>query len=293
MAAQYIKTWRVGRVEISRLVELWRFDDDLSMLLEGATPAMILERPWLSPDHATAAGRMVINFQGFLIKVGPRNIVVDTCIGSDRQREFDVFCNLKSDFLDDLAALGVAPSDVDTVLCTHLHFDHIGWNTHWVDGRWVPTFPKARYLFGKLEHEHWMMLRETHGYHDVRHLAECVDPIVAAGLADFVNPEHRLCDEVWLEPSPGHTPGHVSVRISSQGEEAILTGDLMHHPLQIALPTHPARFDMNRDAGAQTRARFVERYSQRAALVIGSHFSGPTAGWIVADGTGWRFEGQS
>jgi glyoxylase-like metal-dependent hydrolase (beta-lactamase superfamily II) len=293
MASQHIKTWRVGRVEISRLVELWRFDDDLSMLLDGGHPGMLLERPWLCPDHATAAGRMVINFQGFFIKVGGRRIIVDSCIGSDRQREFDVFCNLKSDFVNDLAALGVAPGDVDTVLCTHLHFDHVGWNTQWLDGRWVPTFPKARYLFGKVEHEHWTMLRETGGHHDLRHLTECIDPIVAGGLADFVGTDHRICEEVWLEPSPGHTPGHVSVHISSEGEEAILTGDLMHHPLQIALPRHPARFDMSREAGADTRARFVERYRNRAALVIGSHFSGPTAGWIVPDGEGWRFEGKS
>jgi glyoxylase-like metal-dependent hydrolase (beta-lactamase superfamily II) len=293
MAAQHIKTWRVGGVEISRLVELWRFDDDLAMLLEGGNPGMLLERPWLLPDHATTEGRMVINFQGFLIKAGTRRIVVDTCIGSDRQREYAVFCNLQSQFLDDLAVLGVNPHDVDTVLCTHLHFDHIGWNTHWVAGRWVPTFPKARYLFGQLEYDHWMKLRETGGYHDVRHLKECIDPIVERGLADFVGTDHRLSEEIWLEPSPGHTPGHVSVHISSAGEEAVLTGDLMHHPLQIALPRHPANFDMDRVVGAEQRARFVERYRNRAALVIGSHFSGPTAGWIVPDAAGWRFEGQS
>jgi glyoxylase-like metal-dependent hydrolase (beta-lactamase superfamily II) len=291
MAAQHIKTWRVGNVEISRLVELWRFDDDLSMLLEGGQPQMLLERPWLQPDHVTPAGRMVINFQGFAIKAGRRRIIVDSCIGSDRQREYDVFCNLKSSFLEDLASLGIAPEDVDTVMCTHLHFDHIGWNTHFVNGRWVPTFPNARYLFGRKEYDHWMMLRETHGYHDVRHLSECVDPIIERGLAELVGADHQISEEISLEPSPGHTPGHVSVRIQSQGESAVLTGDLLHHPLQIALPRHPARFDMDRVVAADTRARFVERYARRAALVIGSHFSGPTAGWIVPDGDAWRFEG--
>lgn len=292
MAAEHIKTWRVGNVEISRIVELWRFDDDIAMLLPGEGPQLLLERPWLAPDHVSPAGRMVINFQGFLIKAGPRRIVVDSCIGSDRQREYPVFCNLKSPFLEDLASLGVAPADVDTVMCTHLHFDHIGWNTHQVEGRWVPTFPNARYLFGRQEYDHWMRLRESHGYHDVRHLGECVDPIVERGLADFVGPEHALSDEISLVPSPGHTPGHVSVRIRSRGEEAVITGDLMHHPIQIALPEHPANFDMDKTLGAETRARFVERYRNRAALVIGSHFSGPTAGWIVPDGAGWRFEGQ-
>lgn len=292
MAAHHIKTWRVGNVEISRIVELWRFDDDIGMLLEGSQPQLLLERPWLAPDHVTSAGRMVINFQGFVIKAGKRRIIVDTCIGSDRQREYDVFCNLKSDFIEDLASLGIAPQDVDTVMCTHLHFDHIGWNTHLVNGHWVPTFPGARYLFGRKEYDHWMMLRDTHGFHDLRHIGECVDPIIEHGLADFIGPEHEISEEISLEPSPGHTPGHVSVRIRSAGETAILTGDLMHHPVQIALPRHPARFDMDRSVAADTRAAFVERYRNRAALVIGSHFSGPTAGWIVPEGEGWRFEGQ-
>jgi len=291
MAAEHIKTWRVGNVEISRIVELWRFDDDLSMLLPGASPELLLERPWLNPDHVTPAGRMVINFQGFAIKAGRRRIIVDSCIGSGRQREYDVFCNLHSPFLEDLAALGIAPADVDTVMCTHLHFDHVGWNTHLVDGRWLPTFPNARYLFGKTEYDHWMMLRETAGHHDVRHLGECIDPVVERGQADFVGTEHQISEEIWLEPAPGHTPGHVSVRICSAGENAILTGDLMHHPIQIALPRHPARFDMDGAMAIETRAGFVERYRNRAALVIGSHFAGPTAGWIVPDGDGWRFEG--
>jgi glyoxylase-like metal-dependent hydrolase (beta-lactamase superfamily II) len=177
-------------------------------------------------------------------------------------------------------------------LCTHLHFDHVGWNTHCVEGRWVPTFPNARYLFGRKEYEHWMMLRETGGYHEVRHLGECVDPIVTLGLAEFVEPTHRLAPELWLEPTPGHTPGHVSLRISSRGEEAILTGDLLHHPVQIALPRHRANFDMDKALAAEQRACFVKRYADRAALVIGSHFSDPTAGWIVREGSGWRFEGQ-
>jgi glyoxylase-like metal-dependent hydrolase (beta-lactamase superfamily II) len=292
MAAEHIKTWRVGNVEISRIVELWRFDDDLAMLLEGGTPQMLLERSWLQPDHVTPAGRMIINFQGFAIKTGGRRIIVDSCIGSNRQREYEVFCNLQSQFLTDLAHLGIKPEEVDTVLCTHLHFDHVGWNTHQVDGRWVPTFPNARYLFGRKEYDHWMMLRETHSHHDVRHLAECVDPIIAGGLAELVGPDHRLTEEIWLEPTPGHTPGHVSVRISSQGEEAILTGDLMHHPIQIALPRHSARFDMDKTLAAEQRARFVERFANRAALVIGSHFTGPTAGWIVPGTGGFRFEGK-
>ncbi len=292
MTPQHTKTWRVGDVEISRIVEVWQLEDDASVLLQNATPQTLLDHPWLQPRHVTPKGRMLINFQGFAIRVGNRRIIVDTCIGSDRQREYDIFCNLQTRFLEDLESVGIRANEVDTVLCTHLHFDHVGWNTHCVEGRWVPTFPNARYLFGRKEYEHWMMLRETGGYHDVRHLGECVDPIVTLGLAEFVEPTHRLTPQLWLEPTPGHTPGHVSVRISSRGGEAILTGDLLHHPIQIALPRHPANFDMDKALAAEQRARFVERYADRTALVIGSHFSDPTAGWIVREGSGWRFEGQ-
>jgi len=254
---------------------------------------MMLAYPWLRPHHATPAGDLMVNFQGFAIKAGQRRIIVDTCIGANRQREYDFFSNLQSRFLEDLQAIGIRSSDVDTVLCTHLHFDHVGWNTRFIDGQWVPAFQNARYLLGRKEYEHWMMLRATGGYHDVRHLGECVDPIVSLGLVDFVESNHRLSPEISLEPSPGHTPGHVSVRIVSAGEEAVITGDVLHNPIQIAIPHHPANFDMDKELAAQQRVRFVERYRNRAALVIGSHFCEPTAGWIVPDGDHWKFEGKT
>jgi glyoxylase-like metal-dependent hydrolase (beta-lactamase superfamily II) len=291
VTVEHIRTWRIGEVEVTRIVEVWNREDPLSMLLEGGTPELMLSYPWLRPHHATGDGNLLVNFQGFAIKSGHRRIIIDTCIGANRQREYDFFSNLQSRFLEDLEFIGIRPQDVDTVLCTHLHFDHVGWNTRLINGEWTPTFPNARYLLGHEEYEHWMMLRATGGYHDVRHLAECVDPIVSRGLADFVDSSHRLSPEIFLEPSPGHTPGHVSVRIQSAGQEAIITGDLLHNPIQIAIPRHAANFDMNKVLAAEQRARFVERYRNRAALVIGSHFCEPTAGWIVADGSNWKFEG--
>lgn len=293
MAVEHMKTWRIGKVEVIRIVEVWNREDPLSILLEDGTAPMMLAYPWLQPHHATAAGNLLVNFQGFAIKAGHRRIIVDTCIGANRQREYDFFSNLQSRFLQDLETIGITPPEVDTVLCTHLHFDHVGWNTQFIDGKWTPTFPNARYLLGREEYDHWMMLRATCGYHDVRHLGECVDPIVSRELVDFVESDHRLSTEIFLEPSPGHTPGHVSVRISSAGEEAIITGDVLHNPIQIAIPRHPANFDMDKALAADQRVKFVERYRDRAALVIGSHFCEPTAGWIVADGPKWKFEGAA
>src|SRR5690606_7188683 len=128
-----------------------------------------------------------------------------------------------------LVAAGYDPDTVDIVLCTHLHFDHVGWNTRWDGTRWVPTFPNARYLFGKGEYDHWK--HHDDGSHNMDHFADAIDPVVEAGLVDFIPAEHQVCAEVSLFPTPGHTPGHVSVLIRSQGQEAVITGDLMHHPL--------------------------------------------------------------
>jgi glyoxylase-like metal-dependent hydrolase (beta-lactamase superfamily II) len=283
-----MKTWRVGQVEITRLVEVWKWEDDIGMALDGAKPSIVLTQPWLLPDHATPEGRMFINFQAFVIKAGKRRIMIDTCVGADREREFPVFTHMRTSFLEDLASIGIATDDVDTVLCTHLHFDHVGWNTRLVDGRWVPTFPKARYLFSRKEYDHWVMLRETGGYHAINHLVDSVDPVVAAGLVDFIDHDHRIGEEIRLLPTPGHTPDHVSVLINSQGEQAVITGDVMHHPIQVAMPAHPATFDMDKKAGSKTRVEFVTRFEDKPVLVIGSHFADPGAGYIVRNGEAWK-----
>jgi glyoxylase-like metal-dependent hydrolase (beta-lactamase superfamily II) len=289
MAVQNIGRWRIGDVEVFSIPEVVSFDDDINVLLPNATPELVLKYPWMQPNYATPEGRMIINFQGFVVKAGGRNIVVDTCIGADRQREYEVFCNLKSDYMADLKSIGVTPDNVDTVLCTHLHFDHVGWNAQRLNNRWVPTFPKARYLFGRVEYEHWMELYRTKGYHDLLHVEECVMPIIEAGLVDLIEMEHQINGEISLEPTPGHTPGHVSVRIRSRGEQAIITGDMLHTPLQIAVPGWIGNFDMDRALAAQQRARFVKASADKPLLVIGSHFPHPTAGHIVSDGDSWRF----
>ena len=290
MAIEHMKTWRVGRVEITRLVEVWKWEDDIWMALEDAKPVVAQAQPWLLPDHVTPEGRMFINFQAFVVKAGTRRIMIDTCIGADRERQFPIFSNMRTTFMQDLASLGVQPTDVDTVLCTHLHFDHVGWNTHLVNGRWIPTFPNARYLFSRKEYDHWLMLRDTGGYHGINHLSDAVDPVIEAGLVDFIAHDHAISEEIRLFPTPGHTPGHVSVHISSQGEQAVITGDMMHHPIQVAMPEHPATFDMDKPAAARTRVAFVNRFQEQPVLVIGSHFADPGAGYIVRNGASWKLK---
>jgi len=290
MATDTIRHWRIGDVEIARIVEVDAWEDDITMLLPEATPAFVQQFQWLRPHFATADGRMLISFQCFVLRSQGRNVMIDTCIGAERDREFPVFTNMQTSFLEDLAAAGFPHASITDVLCTHLHFDHVGWNTRKVDGKWVPTFPQARYLFGRTEFAHWKHLRDTNGYHHMEHLKDAIDPVVEAGLVEFIDADFRLTDEVSLIPTPGHTPGHVSVLIESRGERAVITGDLMHNPIQIAVPAVEARFDMDKAQGARTRVQFVERFNRSGTLVIGSHFADPSAGHIVPDGAAWKLE---
>jgi glyoxylase-like metal-dependent hydrolase (beta-lactamase superfamily II) len=290
MTVETIKHWKVGDVEIARIVEVNAWEDDITMLLPEATPEYVQQFKWLVPHFATPAGKMIISFQCFVLRSQGHDVMIDTCIGAEREREFPVFTNMQTTFLEDLAAAGFPHEGITDVLCTHLHFDHVGWNTRKVNGKWVPTFPGARYYFGRREWEHWQHLHATNGYHHMGHLTDAVFPIVDAGLATFIDPDFRLTDEVSLIPTPGHTPGHVSVLIQSKGESAVITGDLMHNPIQIAVPATEARFDMDKTAGARTRVEFVERFTDSDTLVIGSHFSDPSAGHIVKDGAAWKLK---
>lgn len=289
MAKEHIKRWKIGDVEVVRIAEFYDFQDDVWVLLKDAGPELLLKHDWLQPHYVTPDGRMRMNFQAFVVASRGRRIMVDTCIGNDRKREFEVFSNLQGTFLDDLTAAGYPPDTFDTVICTHLHLDHCGWNTHLKDGRWVPSFPNARYLFGKAEWAHWHAQAKAGAPH-MEHVHDAIEPIIDAGLADFIDPDHLITDEVRLFPTPGHTPGHVSVQIASGGHEAVITGDVVHHPVQLAEPDWENNFDMDKAAGAATRKAFFDRYADKPSLVITSHFADPTAGRIVKDGSKWRFK---
>jgi len=298
MAREHMKSWTIGEVTVTRIVELWDFQDNIQMTMPATTAEEVVAMDWLHPHYATPDGRQRMNFQGFVVQAPGRVIVVDSCIGAGRQRDFDVFCDLPEGFLEDLESLGISRDDVDTVLCTHLHFDHVGWNTYKDPntGEFKPTFPNACYLFGRTEYDAWQDTIRHDGHHSDTHLVECVDPIVRLGLAKFIEPDHCIGSDddwaVWCEPSHGHTPGHIHVRICSDNKDAVITGDLMHHPMQVAMPHREATFDMDKEAGRQTRMGFVEKYSDSGVLVIGAHFAEPTAGHIRTYGADdVRFDG--
>ena len=278
--------WRIGDVTVTKIVEL-EVTGGSRFLLPQATYEEILPIQWLRPHFADERGRLKMSIHALVVETPDRRIVVDTCLGNDKQgRRIPTWNNLQGPFLADLAAAGFPRESIDTVLCTHLHVDHVGWNTMLVDGKWLPTFPRARYLFGRVEFAHWQAQRERDDMAAV--FADSVAPIRDAGLADFVETDARICDEISLMPTLGHTPGHVSVRISSQGEEALITGDFMHHPCQIARPDWSSTADSDPEAARATRERMLGGLAGTPTLVIGTHFAGATAGRIVRDGDAFR-----
>jgi glyoxylase-like metal-dependent hydrolase (beta-lactamase superfamily II) len=181
-------------------------------------------------------------------------------------------------FLPRLATAGVAPEDVDYVMCTHLHWDHVGWNTQLRDGRWVPTFPNAKYIFAQVE---WKSFEELHRRQPQPHMADSILPVMEAGQAQLVGSDFALDDEVWLEPTPGHTPRHVCVHIASQGAEAVITGDCIHSPVQCVEPGWIMRADLDPALASATRRHFLERYCDSGAMVCATHFPEPSLGRII------------
>jgi glyoxylase-like metal-dependent hydrolase (beta-lactamase superfamily II) len=226
-----------------------------------------------------------MSIHSLLVETSSRRIMVDTGLGNDKQgRGVPTWNNRNGPFLQTMTAAGFPPDSIDTVLCTHLHVDHVGWNTKLTDGKWVPTFANARYLFGRGEFEHW----RDHSIEPDRAAVfnDSVKPIVDAGKADLVAGDARLSDEITLIPTPGHSPGHISILIRSDGEEALLTGDVAHHPCQMAHLDWSSTVDSDPAQSAATRRELFARFADTPTLVIGGHFG---AGRIRRDRDAFKF----
>lgn len=279
--------WQIGDVRITKVLELEAAGGP-RFILPQATREAVQPIDWLYPHFMDAEGRLKMSVHALVVETPDRRILVDTCIGNDKQRANPNWSNLQTNFLQDLEAAGYPRDSIDTVMCTHLHVDHVGWNTMKQGDRWVPTFPNARYLMAEAEFRYWH--DEDHGEDQARILGDSVAPVFDAGLVDLVATDHRLCPEVRLQPTHGHTPGHVSVAISSRGEAALITGDFIHHPCQMAHVDWSSAVDFDPDAARATRRRVFEALADTPTLVIGTHFAGPTAGRLRRDGEAYRFE---
>ena len=282
-----MSTWNIGDVKVSRIIESeapWPG----TWLLPDATPETIKkEASWLFPTFTDEKGKLRMAIHALVLESQGKRIVVDTCIGNDKVRSNPVWSNLKLPFLEDLKKAGYTRDNIDIVVCTHLHVDHVGWNTTLENGKWVATFPNARYLVGGTEWDYWSKSDNKDSRDPVE---DSVRPVVDSGHAKLVDSNYRINDEVWLEPTPGHTPGHHSVRISSKGQDAVITGDLIHHPVQFQYPEWDDAFDSDLAMAKRTRRAFAEQYADRDVLVFGTHFATPSAGKISRSGSAFRFK---
>ncbi|MGV9350298.1 MBL fold metallo-hydrolase [Streptomyces spiralis] len=283
-------SWTVGDVTVHRIDETFLPPATGPWLLPDATPDLVAAHDWLRPHFADDKGTLRIDSHSFAFTLGGLRILVDTGIGNGKKRANPAWHDLDTDYLRDLTAAGFPPDSVDLVILTHLHADHVGWNTQKTDGDWVPTFPHARYLTSRTEREFWA------GY-DMEEAREqmfrdSVIPVEQAGLLDLVDVPAEGVDVapgLRLLPTPGHTPGHVAVKLTSHGRTALITGDCIHHPVQLAHPAIGACVDIDPEQSETTRRTLLASLADTDTLVLGTHFAPPTAGRVVTDHDAYRF----
>lgn len=270
---------KIGDIEVWRILDIHAPFLTPEELFPNAGADVATRIETLAPGSIDApSGKLILPVQGFLLKTPSGVILVDACVGNNKTSPNDPDWHQRTDtrFMASLLAAGITPDDVDFVLCTHLHIDHIGWNTKLADGRWVPTFPNAKYLLPEADNEAFSK-RGSVSYQ------ESVLPVIAAGQAEMVTDGHKLGDQITLIPTPGHTPGHVSVRLTSNGAEAIITGDALHTSAQCAHPDWHFKYDGDVDQAVSSRRSLLEDASEKGCKVIGSHFILPSTGRISAD----------
>lgn len=290
-----VQVWAVGDITITSVLDKDIEPEILQGVVPDLTPEAVKQIPWLYPHYADENGNVKGAVQAFIIETGDRRIMVDTCIGDGKNLDalLPMWSRLQNAFLEKLDAAGFSPDSIDTVVCTHLHADHVGWNTMYVGGKWVPTFKNARYLIGRHEFQTTpfeMGADETGSVNLDPVYTESIQPVFAAGLVDLVERDHIICEGVRLVPSPGHTLGHASVMIDSQGKSAMITGDFLHHPAQIPNPHWGSGFDADAELAIETRQRLVADLTDRPVLIIGTHFAKPAGGHAVRRKDGVRFD---
>jgi glyoxylase-like metal-dependent hydrolase (beta-lactamase superfamily II) len=283
-------TITLGDLTIHRIVEMERGLSPAREFLPGLTEERLAaNRDWMRPAALDAEDKLVLCFQSYIVRTPKHVVLVDSCIGNDKERTARPMWHQKKDdvWMRGLAALGLTVNDIDVVMCTHLHVDHVGWNTRLENGRWVPTFPKARYLFSKKELDYWLA---ANAKQTVPPIADSVIPIVEAKRCDLITSDHAMDDHVRLLPTPGHTIDHFAVALGKSGKDAVITGDLIHSPLQAKYPELSMYVDYDANQGIETRRKFLEHYCDSSTLCCFAHFPSPSRGHIKRWGEGFRCE---
>ena len=252
--------------------------------------AIVHRRERLQPGFLTSDNRLRLSIHSWLLRAGDLNILIDTCVGNQKKRPSITQWNqAEFSYLDGLTETGCSVEDIDIVMCTHLHVDHVGWNTTLINEKWVPTFKNAEYLFAKDEWKYTEQ-QSSKDPHYNEFFIDSIEPIKEAGLIRFVETNEIIWEEVTLEPTLGHTPGHVSVRIESEGEKAAITGDFLHHPSQMEKLDWESIADWDANLAKETRRKKLKEYSEEDILVFGTHFASPSAGKVIKKGDHFEFD---
>ncbi len=285
--------FQINEVTLQSVIESEEpFIDPLTFFPDATQDVLDAHASWLKPRYQDPeTGHLMFCFQSYILRTPHHTILVDSCIGNDKDRPNRPRWHMRNGpFLSDLNNLGVTPADIDFVLCTHLHADHIGWNTRLENGRWVPTFPNARYVMARQEYEFWEQ-RHSQDPDGPRQIAfaDSVLPVVQAGMADFVDGDHAIEDTVSIEPAPGHTPGNVVINVRSGDAGAVLLGDTIHHPIQLKHPDWSCMACEDRAQSAVTRRALIERYADTDTIMAPAHFPDPSPCRFVTEGDAFGF----
>ncbi|HET6858441.1 MAG TPA: MBL fold metallo-hydrolase [Streptomyces sp.] len=281
--------WNVGDLAVRRIDEIPLPPQTGPWLLPRATPEIVARTSWLRPDFADQGHLLRLASHSFAVEVGGLRVLIDTGIGNGKPRANPAWNNLNTDYLQRLTEAGFAPETVDLVVLTHLHTDHVGWNTTAVGDEWAPTFPNARHLTARTEWDHWSGVDLDAARRQM--FQDSVHPVKDAGLLDLVDVPHEgitITPGLRLLPTPGHTPGHIAVELHSRGESALVTGDCIHHPVQLAHPDMGSCVDTDPAAAARTRRQLLNSLSGSRTLLLGSHFPPPTAGHVISQGDSYE-----
>jgi glyoxylase-like metal-dependent hydrolase (beta-lactamase superfamily II) len=292
-----MQRWHIGNTTITRIEELIGPLFDPVRFFPDFDPDVFKHHAeWLYPDQVDATtGNLISSMHSWLIETEHHTILVDTCIGDDKDRmPYRNWHQMHTPWLDNLRRAGVNPEDVDFVMCTHLHVDHVGWNTRLQNGQWVPTFPNARYLFSRTELEFWQHERdagsgETFSAVNNKTFDDSVLPVI--DQTRLVDGELELVEgQIRLMPAPGHTPGSMTLALASQGDSALFTGDICHHPIQVYLPHWNSAYCELPDVAIETRKHILADCADRHTLMMPAHFGSPHAGYVTGTSSGFGFE---
>lgn len=295
-SGQRMQPVTIGRFKIDRVEEVLMPGFAPNALYPNFDPAVFKEYSWLAGPsvYDPVTTNLMSSIHTWVLRDREKTILIDTGVGNGKNRNFpgfgDRFHMLTVPYLERLAAIGITPSDVTHVVITHLHMDHVGWNTMNVNGKWVPTFPKARYVFGRDD-----MARVL----DPAYLAkggvatetaeDSLSPVIEAGLVDASEPGMELFPGFSFEPIPGHTPDQLAIRLKSDGGDALFTADAFHTPIQIVRPEWSSRFCLDPKTAQTTREAILDRAANEGTILFPSHFGNPFYGRIARHGSGYRF----